>query len=435
MTKPIRLLTVAPGHFHAALVQRVMIPGIQSRGYVYGELDADTVAHLERIAAFNARAQNPTNWELDARLGPNYFERFLREQPGTVVVLAGRNQPKIDRILAATVAGLNVLADKPWAIELDDLSKIEQVFHEAELREVVVGDLMTERHEITAILQRELMRDPAIFGAPQPGTPEEPGLVLESTHFLVKAVSGVPVVRPAWWFDVRQAGDGLADVGTHLADLALWLLFPDLALDYRRDVRVLDASRWPTPVTHAQFQRVTGLSELPEFLQAVWLRGGQFLYYGNGTATIALGGVHVRISVAWDVESEGPGLPDAHAAIARGTQSIVAVTPGDRNRPELEVVPLVAPGRVLEALRKRCEDWQPEWPGIAIVPEGNRLRVSIPDAHRTTHEEHFTTALREFVRQVQFPRSVPSWERPNLLAKYYITLKAVELARHKSGGV
>ena len=37
--------------------------------------------------------------------------------------------------------------------------------------------------------------------------------------YYYKTVSGVPLKRPAWFFDVTQAGEGLSDVGTHLIDL------------------------------------------------------------------------------------------------------------------------------------------------------------------------------------------------------------------------
>src|SRR5262245_37334407 len=66
--KPIRLMTLAPGHFHAALVQKRMHPAVAPRSYVYGPLDSDTASHFECIAAFNTRRDDPTAWELDLRV-------------------------------------------------------------------------------------------------------------------------------------------------------------------------------------------------------------------------------------------------------------------------------------------------------------------------------------------------------------------------------
>ena len=55
-----------------------------------------------------------------------------------------------------------------------------------------------------------------------------------------------------------------------------------------------------------------------------------------------------------------------------------------------------------------------------------------PDAHRTGHEAHFTSVMREFTRYYQFPRSIPAWERANLLSRYFITTRAAALARRKT---
>ena len=41
--------------------------------------------------------------------------------------------------------------------------------------------------------------------------------------------------------------------------------------------------------------------------------------------------------------------------------------------------------------------------------------------------------MREFADHFHNPRQVPPWEGPNLLAKYHVTTKAVELARAKQG--
>jgi hypothetical protein len=57
------------------------------------------------------------------------------------------------------------------------------------------------------------------------------------------------------------------------------------------------------------------------------------------------------------------------------------------------------------------------------------MQVLIPESWRTGHEEHFAAVMDEFVRYFHTPRAVPAWERPNALARYYITTKAVEMAR------
>ena len=137
--------------------------------HVYAPLGPDLIAHLNRIAQFNGRETSPTRWQLEVHAGPDFAERMLKERPGNVVVLSGRNRGKIDRILAAVQNGLSVLADKPWIIDSADLPKLEAALDTAEKKGLVAYDMMTERHEITTILQRELVGDPRILGSPPEG--------------------------------------------------------------------------------------------------------------------------------------------------------------------------------------------------------------------------------------------------------------------------
>src|SRR3954469_8809497 len=110
----VRLMTLDPGHFHAALVQKAMYPGVAAQADVFAPLGPDLVAHLARVAGFNGRGDRPTSWELEVHTGQDPLGRMLRERPGSVVVLSGRNRVKIDQIAASVDAGLHVLADKPW---------------------------------------------------------------------------------------------------------------------------------------------------------------------------------------------------------------------------------------------------------------------------------------------------------------------------------
>ena len=69
----------------------------------------DSIAHLHRLAAFNRRSPRPTSWAWEVHASPDFFDCMLRDCPGNVVVLSGRNRGKIGRILASIEAGLNVL--------------------------------------------------------------------------------------------------------------------------------------------------------------------------------------------------------------------------------------------------------------------------------------------------------------------------------------
>jgi predicted dehydrogenase len=404
------LITLDPGHFHAALIQKEMYPQVAARAAVYAPLGPDLAEHLHRVARFNLRAGNPTRWELDVQAGPDFLRRMIAERPGNVVVLSGKNRGKIDLIQASMNAGLNVLADKPWIISAADLPKLEATLAEAERRGLVAYDIMTERYEITSILQRELVNDAEIFG-----TVED--VYMESIHHIMKMVAGAPNSRPAWFFDVEVQGEALADVGTHLVDLAQWTLFPGQEIDYRADVRILAARRWPTCMSPEQFRLVTGEQ-----------RAGGLDYYCNTQVSYTLRGVPVKLDVLWRYEAPA-GTGDTHLAIYRGSRSRVEIRQGEpeRYRPELYVVP--AAGGVREAVRRKVDGLQRQWPGVGISERGEEMRIEIPDEYRVGHEAHFAQVTRQFFQYLESPASMPKWERAGMMAKYHVTTAGVEASR------
>jgi len=426
-----RLITLDPGHFHAALIHKQTYRGVSNKVAIYAPLGPDLLAHLSRLAQFNGRAENPTRWELEVYAGPDFLERMLKERRGHVVVMSGRNRGKIARIQAALDAGLHVLADKPWIIEPGDLPKLEKALRTAQRRGLIAYDIMTERFEATNMLQRELVRDAEIFGTIQAGSPEQPGVYMESVHHIYKAVAGVPSLRPLPFFDINEQGEGLSDVGTHLVDLVQWMLFPEQAPDWRKDIAVLAGKRWPELISREAFRRVTGEADFPENLQP-WVRQDSLAYYCNNQVSYTLRGVHVRLDVLWRYEAP-PGAGDTHYAVFRGSRCRLEIRQGQQEafRPELYVVPNDAADRqaIGAALSRKLKTLQRAYPGVGLENRGAEFRVTIPDSLRVGHEAHFAQVVEQFLKYLDKPSLLPAWETPYMLAKYYVTTKGVELAR------
>ena len=426
----IRFMTLEPGHFHAGLVQKEMYPGVSPRVHVFAPLGPELLDHLARIASFNRRADHPTAWELDVHTDGDPLARMLRERPGTVVILSGRNGQKIDRITASVGAGLHVLADKPWILKSADFGKLESALQEADARGVVAYDIMTERFEVTNALQRALVNDRAVFGEIVRGTPAEPGVYMESVHHLKKVVGGAPNIRPPWFFDTAEQGEGLNDVGTHLVDLVQWTLFPEQPIDYRADVQVLSAQRWPTMIPEAEFRKVTNAPSFPPALSRA-VKDGTLEYFCNTLATYTLRGVNTTLNVIWDWEAPAGG-GDTHFASYRGTKSRIEVrqTRADGFLPEIYIVPAAgAKADVLAAVQARLKALTADYPGVTAEERGNELRLSVPVGLRLGHEAHFARVTGKFLGYVRDRDTLPSWERRNMLAKYWVSTKGTELSR------
>ena len=428
---PFRFMTLDPGHFHAGLVQKEMYPDVSPTVDVYAPEGPDLEAHLKRIAAFNARKDEPTSWVLQVHRGPDFLERMLRDKPGNIVVISGKNRGKIERIGRSVGAGLHVLADKPWVLETSGLPDLEAALADADRRQVVAYDIMTERFEITSILQRALVNDRDVFGEPVKGTADEPGVYMESVHHLMKMVSGAPNIRPVWFFDTDEQGEGLNDIGTHLVDLVQWTLFPDRAIDFRSDVTVLSAYRWPTMIPEADFRRVTGTSGFPAGF-APRVRDGALEYFCNTYVTYTLKGVHVALNVPWDWEAP-QGAGDTHYARYRGTRATVEVrqSKDDGYRTEVYVAATSPSDRaaVKAAVEARVRALQSQWPGVAVDERRGLIHLSIPERFRVGHEAHFAEVTRNFLGYLRDRSTLPAWERPNMLAKYAVTTTGTAMSR------
>lgn len=427
----IRLMVLDPGHFHAALVQKEMYPELSRRVFVYAPLSGDVLDYLNRIAAFNLRQRNPTNWEIELHASPDFLDQMLGQHPGSAVILAGRNRPKMDRVKTSVEAGFHVLADKSWVITSADLSKLSDVLDEAEKRKLIAYDIMTERYEITSILQRELVNDDAVFGTLLPGSESQPGISASSVHHLMKVVAGIPIRRPSWFFDIEEYGEGLADVGTHVVDLVQWTAFSKRALDYRTDAQILTAKHWPTIISKAQFERVTGEPEFPHEL-APHVKGGKLEYLCNNSVHYTVQGHHVQLSISWNWEaSEGAG--DSYEAAFRGSKARIELRQGKEQRylPELYVIPNSGSEHqtVFADLRRRLEALNTTYPGLDTEQWAGEAHLLIPERYRVGHEAHFAEVTRRFFGYVNAPRALPSWEKSNMLMKYFITTRGVEAAR------
>ncbi|GAA4457900.1 putative oxidoreductase C-terminal domain-containing protein [Nibrella saemangeumensis] len=427
--KPVKLITLDPGHFHAALVQKSMYPDVDPVVHVYAPAGPDLQLHLDRLQTYNGRRESPTTWQAKVYTGKDFMEKMLAAKAGNVVVMAGNNRLKTDYIHKAVSAGFNVLADKPMVINAGNFDKLKDAFAVAARNKVMLYDIMTERFEISTMLQREFSMLPDVFGTLEKGTPDNPAVTKESVHHFYKYVSGSVLTRPAWFMDVTQQGEGIVDVTTHLVDLIQWECFPDQIIDYKKDIKLTDARRWTTDMTRSQFNAITKLNGFPDYLKKDVVKDSVLKVYSNGEINYQVRGVNAKVSVVWAYQApEGAG--DTHYSIMRGTKANLIIRQGaeQQYKPTLYVEPIAGGAAFESRLMASLKTVQQKFPGVDLKKLDKGWEVIIPDSYKEGHEAHFARVMENFLSYLKAGK-LPEWEVPNMIAKYYTTTRALELAK------
>jgi hypothetical protein len=191
-----------------------------------------------------------------------------------------------------------------------------------------------------------------------------------------------------------------------------WTAFADQPIDYRRDIELIRAKRWPIVLSREQFRAVTGEE----------IGGESFRYYCNNMVAYKLCGVPVVMEITWDWEA-APGRGDVYEATFEGTRSRIDVR--QDVRPEVYVKP--AADGVADAVERKVSELQDRWPGLAMERLRDEVHLVIPEKFRVGHEAHFAQVTNQFAQYLAAPESMPVWETPGMLAKYYVSTKGTEM--------
>ena len=176
----------------------------------------------------------------------------------------------------------------------------------------------------------------------------------------------------------------------------------------------------------AQFRQVTGEMDWPGYLGDA-VAGGTLAYQCNTHLDYTVRGVQVGLDMVWEW-LEPPGGSDTHTETWRGTKARIEARhgPGEGWRPQLYVVPLAD---IAAALERRIAALAKTYPRLGLERRGKEWRIAIPDALRIGHDAHFRETTKAFLAHVEAPGSLPAWEKPDLIAKYFVCT-AAEAASH-----
>ena len=282
------------------------------------------------------------------------FPRTLRAgRAGDVVVIAGNNRRKTEYLARAVAGRLAHARRQADGDRRGGIRALREAFALAAKQGVLLYDIMTERHEITTMLQKAFARIPPVFGELAARHRADPAVTKESVHHFSKLVSGAPIKRPAWFFDVAQQGEGLVDITTHLVDLVQWECFP--GPDPRFRARHPDSSARGAGrrcIRRRSSRRSRSCRGIPEFLRKDVQPDGNLHVVRQRRDRLSLKGVHAKVSVLWNFEAPA-GAGDTHYSVMRGTSANLVIRQGADEgwQPALYIEPVAGPARDGRALR------------------------------------------------------------------------------------
>ena len=67
-------------------------------------------------------------------------------------------------------------------------------------------------------------------------------------------------------------------------------------------------------------------------------------------------------------------------------------------------------------------------PGVSMAQYKTGWKIIIPEKYDQGHESHFAEVMKRYLQYLKDGK-LPDWEVPGMIAKYYTTTKALEMAQ------
>ena len=231
--------------------------------------------------------------------------------------------------------------------------------------------------------------------------------------------------------DVRQQGEGLADVTTHLVDRIHRALLAEGAAPRLEDVKVVSAKAWPTKISREDFRRSTGLSEWPAYLKQDVDATGTLNCRANGEAFYTFKGHLVKLEVKWDVEAPAGGGDQARFVLRGKNATLTVRDDPSRGKPSIFVRPsaaALAKGDFAAALDRAVARFGKRVPGVKAEHTGDEWRLVIPAGAEVSHDAAFGAFTETFLAHVR-NGDFPEAEYDHLLVKYRVLSEICARAR------
>jgi hypothetical protein len=138
--------------------------------------------------------------------------------------------------------------------------------------------------------------------------------------------------------------------------------------------------------------------------------------------------VHAKVSVIWNYKApEGTG--DTHYSLMRGTNAALIIKQGkeEQYKPTLYIEQRSKDPNFEQKLKTALAKVEATFPGIGLAKNANGWTITVPEKYNNGHEAHFGQVTEKFLGYLE-KKNMPAWEVPNMIAKYYTTTQAKELA-------
>jgi hypothetical protein len=116
----------------------------------------------------------------------------------------------------------------------------------------------------------------------------------------------------------------------------------------------------------------------------------------------------------------------------RGTKAMLQILQGPEQKYQttlyIENRSARKPEQFEQVLRSAVAKLGATWPGLDVKPARNLWQLVIPEKYNVGHEAHFAQVTENFLHYLG-GNPMPSWEVPNMLAKYYTTTEAYRLSQ------
>jgi len=144
--------------------------------------------------------------------------------------------------------------------------------------------------------------------------------------------------------------------------------------------------------------------------------------------------VNAKVSVIWNYTyPEGGG--DTHYSVMKGSKAQLIIEQGKEQNYK-PVLYIKTSEKEVDAYEKTLQSSlriiTDKYPGISLKKiEKDKWEVVVPAEYHNGHEAHFGQVTENFLNYLK-EGALPDWEVPNMIAKYYVTTQALEIAKGKA---